>query len=127
MIDSFSFIILIHRDRFFIQLYHLFMHLITIGEPIPSRDLMQFGMLDIDINVGINLLDTHKVKITCKDCKASLRGERRPHTCFYEQSTDKRCSLMFAMKANRLLRQASIEYWCMPTTFSLYIPIFAHC
>ena len=56
---------------------------ITIGEPIPFSDLIQFDLLDIDINVEINLLDTHTVKITRKDCKVRLRGEKGPHACFY--------------------------------------------
>ena len=31
------------------------------------------------------------------------------------------------MKANRLSCQASIKYWCIPTTFSLYMFIFVGC
>ena len=37
----------------------------------------QFDLLDIDISLGMNWLHTHRAKIDCKDCKVSLRDEKR--------------------------------------------------
>ena len=47
--------------------------------------------------------------------------------CMYGQNIDKPYSLKSIMKASGLPCQASIEYWCIPTTFSLYISIFESC
>ena len=45
-------------------------------------DLVQLCLLDIVINLGINWLRDHMVKIDYKDCKVSWRGEKRPYSCF---------------------------------------------
>ena len=73
-------------------------------------DRVQFGVLDIDIILEMSWLHIHRAKIDCKNYKVNLRGGNRPCTCFYRQSTDKHCSLMFNMKVS-ISCQETIEYW----------------
>ena len=66
----------------------------------------------------------HRAKIDSKNCKVSLRDEKRSYTCFNGQGIDKPYSLRSVMKASRLLCQASIIYWRIPTTSRLYLSTF---
>jgi len=53
--------------------------------PLQERfngDLTRFALLDVDTNLGINVLDTYGVKMGCKDLKVSLRVTKRPDLCF---------------------------------------------
>jgi len=92
----------------------IFYSMPLIARSIFTGDSVQFDLLDVDINLGMNRLHTHRAKIDCKYCKVSLRGEKRPYICFYGHNINKPCSLRSAMRANKLPCQASTEYWCIP-------------
>jgi len=73
-------------------------------------DLIQFNLSDFDIILGINWLHTYGAKIDCEDLKVILKGEKGREVCFYGQRKEKSCSLIFAMKASKLLCQECIRY-----------------
>ena len=117
-----------YRVQYRVRCLNFYKHVfISIVRTIFTGDPVQFGLLGVDINLGINQLHTYGPKTDCKDCKASLKGEKRPHMCFYGQGIDKPYSLRSVIKVSRLSCQVSIEYWSIQTAFSLYISIFACC
>jgi len=64
----------------------------------------------------MNWLHTYGAQIDCKDLKAILKDEKGRKVCFCRQREAKSCYLISAMKANmkanRLLCQGCIGYWC---------------
>jgi len=56
-----------------------------------------------------------------------FRVMKGTHLCFYGLGIEKVCSLSSAMKASTSLCQASIEYWSIPTTCSLYLSTLVCC
>jgi len=75
-------------------------------------DLIQFGLSDFDIILGMNLFHTYRTKIDCKDLKIILKDEKEREVCFYGKREEKSCPLISAMKASKLLCQGCIRYWC---------------
>ena len=97
---------------------------ISIVGTIFTRDLVQFGFRH-EYQFNMNWSRTHRAMIDCKDHKVSFKVEKRPYTCFMGKAQTKLNFFTSVMKATKLLRQASIKYQIIPTTFSIYASILA--
>jgi len=85
---------------------------ITIGETTFAADLIQFDLSDFYIILGMNWLHTYGAQIDCEDLNVILKDEKGRKVYFYGQREAKSCSLIFTIKASKLLCQGCIRYWC---------------
>jgi len=60
----------------------------------------------------MNQLHAYGAKIDCEDLKVTSTYEKGQKVYFYGQREGKPCSLIFAIKANKLLCQGCGRYWC---------------
>ena len=72
-----------YRVQLIVELPIFYKHVfISIAGTIFTEDPTPFGLVDIDINIGMNWLHTHRTKTNCNDGKVSLRGEKPLYSCF---------------------------------------------
>jgi len=66
-------------------------------------DLIQFDLSNFDIILGMNCLHAYEANIDCKDLKVILTDKKSWEVCFYGKREERPYSIIFAMKASKLL------------------------